>query len=990
MSMEIAIVDRGPRAAAVAEALKRAGAQVTLIDPAQERQPDDSPDEALCAPVVLVGLEAQGSPGPLQQLRELSNRGVATLALGEALTLEAWCDQALEAGAQDVIGWPLPPSLLLARVSAAWRGVQARAHVQRRFQQLADAMPFIVWTATLDGQMDYSNRHFFEYTGATSQLDASRRWRACLHPEDAPRCLEAWRTSVASGQPYEIEYRLRRVDGEHRWMRVQATLVRDPSGSPLAWYGTGVDVHQTKRLEREALALAERLGTTLESITDAFLILDPEWRFSYVNREAERLLLRPRHELLGANLWELFPEALGTPFEREYRRAARDGVSSSFEAYFEPLKTWFEVRVYPSSEGLALYFQDITRRRQDEAQLRLLQTCVDRMNDILLVTDASPDPMIVYVNEAFERHLGWSSREVLGQSPRLLRGPQTQSEALDRVREGLKQGRSMREEILVTTQRGGSLWLEVDIAPLRADDQAPTRWVFLMRDITARCQAEQMLREQATLLDHAQDAIFVQDMSGRITSWNKGAQRLLGWPAQEAIGRRAEDVLRVDPSTVGACAAQALAQGAWVGDLEVYTRAGVRRQVASRWSVLHHGDEPARGLLVINTDVTQQRSIEAQLLRAQRLESIGTLAGGIAHDLNNILTPILASVSMLREDERDPERVEDLDMMEASAKRGADLVRQLLTFARGSVGGERVPLDVVLVVQEVLKIVRDTFPKNIQASLKTGEHHWMIRANSTLIHQLLMNLCVNARDAMPQGGTLTLAVDGHVIDEVYAGMNAEVKPGPYVLIRVEDSGVGMSQEVQERIFEPFFTTKEVGKGTGLGLSTCHAIVRSHGGFIHVYSDLGKGARFKIYLPADVSAGVLEEATLQQTALPRGRGELVLIIDDEESVRHVASRTLERYGYRTLTASNGAEAVSLYVRHAPEVAVVLTDMSMPIMDGPTTIIALKSINPQVRIIGSSGLDANGKVAQALDAGVSLFVPKPYTAQQLLQTIRRALG
>jgi len=370
------------------------------------------------------------------------------------------------------------------------------------------------------------------------------------------------------------------------------------------------------------------------------------------------------------------------------------------------------------------------------------------------------------------------------------------------------------------------------------------------------------------------------------------------------------------------------------------------------------------------------------------MESIGTLAGGIAHDLNNVLSPILMAASMLQDEETDPARLDDLRTIAACAERGADMVRQLLSFARGG-GKRRERVDLGAIAREVQRIVRDTFPKHITFRLRAPAPAWEVQGDPTQMHQLLTNLCVNARDAMPGGGTLTVSVEGVVLDEVYAGMAVDARPGPHVLVTVEDTGTGMAPDVVDRIFEPFFTTKQTGQGTGLGLSTVHAIVRNHRGFLNVYSEPGRGTRFRVYLPAEVPAAAALEESAARSTLPRGSGELVLLVDDEEHIRTVTGRTLERFGYRVVAAANGAEAVLLYAQHRGDVAVVLTDMNMPVLDGPATIVALRTIDPGIRVVGSSGLDAGGHLAKAVDAGVKVFVPKPYTADTLLNALRKVL-
>jgi CheY-like chemotaxis protein len=370
------------------------------------------------------------------------------------------------------------------------------------------------------------------------------------------------------------------------------------------------------------------------------------------------------------------------------------------------------------------------------------------------------------------------------------------------------------------------------------------------------------------------------------------------------------------------------------------------------------------------------------------MESIGTMAGGIAHDLNNVLAPILMAIELLREGETDANRLELLATMEASAQRGADMVRQVLFFARG-VEGQPVLVDPATVVRDVQRILRDALPKNIALELSMPKDLWKVKADATQLHQVLMNLCVNARDAMPEGGRLTLALDNAVVDEIYAGMNPQSKPGAYVMLKVADTGFGIPTELQERVFEPFFTTKEVGSGTGLGLSTVHTIIRGHGGFVNLYSEPGRGSEFRIYLPADASGSDIEGAIIESSPLPRGTGEWILVVDDEESIRDVTKRTLERFGYRVLVAVNGAEAISIFARKRGEIAVVLTDMAMPVMDGPATIHALRAIDPAVRIIGSSGLTAEGLLVDSAGAGLQRFVPKPYTADVLLRAVREVI-
>jgi PAS domain S-box-containing protein len=521
-----------------------------------------------------------------------------------------------------------------------------------------------------------------------------------------------------------------------------------------------------------------------------------------------------------------------------------------------------------------------------------------------------------------------------------------------------------------------------------ADDR-PVRAMGTTQDITERRIAEQRLEEQAALLDAAYEAILVKDLDDRILFWSRGAERAYGWTREEAMGRTSVDVLYAgDGAQVAAAMPRLLADGQWQGEMRHRTRDGRERIVDVRWTLVRDSSGAPKSVLSINNDVTERRQLETMLLRTQRLESIGTLAGGIAHDLNNVLAPILMSIELLREEETRGDRLDLLATIASSAQRGADMVRQVLSFARG-MHGTKTRMDLRLVGRDVVKILRDTLPKNIEIELRFADELWPIDADPTQMHQVLMNLCVNARDAMPEGGRLTVTIENVAIDETYATVHPDAQPGPYVLLKVADTGVGIPPEHHARLFEPFFTTKETGGGTGLGLPTVHTIVRGHGGFVHVYSEVGRGAKFKIYLPAAAEAAEAERLAIERGDLPRGAGECVLVVDDEQSVREVVRRTLERFGYRVMLAAHGAEAVALYAQHRAEVAVVLTDMSMPVMDGPATILALQAVDPAVRIVGTSGLAANSHVAKAASAGVRHFVPKPYTAETLLRVLRQAL-
>ena len=428
--------------------------------------------------------------------------------------------------------------------------------------------------------------------------------------------------------------------------------------------------------------------------------------------------------------------------------------------------------------------------------------------------------------------------------------------------------------------------------------------------------------------------------------------------------------------------------GYWQGEFTVRTKSGKEVFVEARWTLVRDSQGAPKSILGISTDITEKKKFEAQFFRAQRIESIGTLASGIAHDLNNVLTPLMVSVQLLKGKVTDEDRQKLLQALEANVQRGADLVKQVLTFGRG-MEGMHIPVDPKHIVREIKQIVQETFPKSVEFESHCPADLWTITGDPTQLHQVLLNLCLNARDAMPKGGKLSLHMENVMLDETYAAMNPEARPGPYVVISVADTGTGIPKNIQDKIFDPFFTTKEPGKGTGLGLSTTLAIVNRHDGFILCQSEVGKGTTFKIYFPADRTPADAEKASEEDSGLPRGNNELVLVVDDEEPILDLVQKVLKRTGYRVLLAKDGVEAVALYAHRRQEIDVVIMDMIMPIMDGPAAIVALKAINADVKIVGSSGAASAGGMAKARDAGVRYFIPKPYTAETMLKTLHEIL-
>ncbi|PMB22621.1 response regulator [Fischerella thermalis] len=584
---------------------------------------------------------------------------------------------------------------------------------------------------------------------------------------------------------------------------------------------------------------------------------------------------------------------------------------------------------------------------------------------------------------------GFINEEILGKRDLDLTAAADAQLIFDIKQRVLSTGIGIRKEVSITTAQG-IRYFDLTVEPLRNEAQEVMGVTCASIDISDRKLAEEKIREQAALLDVTTDAIFVRDLDNRIILWNKGAENLYGWLVQEAYGKKVVELLYDDepPEEVEIALLTVINQGKWQGELPRVTKSGKKVLVSSRWSLVCQEDGTPKSILTVDTDITEKKQLETQLFRAQRLESIGTLASGIAHDLNNILTPILAVSQLLplKFPNIYSEHEHLLEILEDSARRGADLVKQVLSFARG-VEGKRMTLQVKHLIREVVKIVKQTFPKSIEVCIDVAPDLWTVYGDSTQLHQVLMNLCVNARDAMSDGGSLTISAENLLIDENYARMNLDAKVGPYTVVTVADTGVGIPREIVERIFEPFFTTKELGKGTGLGLSTVIGIVKSHGGFVNVYSEVGRGTQFKVYLPA--AQGIQIELTPQLEPLA-GKGELILVVDDEPAIQEITRASLETHNYKTLVASDGIEAIALYAQNRDKISAVLMDIMLPSLDGLTAIRTLQKINPSVKIVATSGLASSSKLAEASTTNISGFISKPYTVKELLLTLQKVLN
>lgn len=881
------------------------------------------------------------------------------------------------------------------------RQTVARRCQEKRHRGVIHALAAGVWEWSPVTDQAVFSRRFCEILGYTEEIfpDSAAGHRAQIHPEDRDRVMEILRNQMDTGEVFDVEYRARAADGAYRWIHSHGLIERDAENRPERLVGSIVDITARREAEERLRASERRYRALFETSPHPMWVYDVETlAFLTVNKAAVTHYGYSREEFLTMTIHDLCPskeEALGDWGSRVGKRDAETAVwrHRCRDGRLIDVEVTSRSFTFEGRPARLVLVHDITARLAAEASLRLSE---ERFG---LVARATQDVLWDWNIETGEIWWNENVSEVFGYRPQELVA--SKEDWLERIHpddraaiEASLTALFASPDIHWTGQyrfrrSDGSYAFVLDRGfAIRNPDGVLLRLIGSITDLTERLETETRLRKQAALLDRTQDAILVCDLDLLVTYWNRSAERLYGRTKEEALGRPLADVCGLDLRRHGEAYERVLAAGEWFGDLHQNHREKGEFLVESRWTLMLDSKDQPEAILMVNTDVTEKRKIEAQYLRSQRVEAIGNLAGGIAHDLNNVLAPILMSIGILRTHVDSSEARRLLRAIETSARRGADMVKQVLSFARG-VEGENIPVSPRHLFDIVEDAFWDTFPKSIQLRVNIAPDAWSLVGDPTQLHQVLLNLCINARDAMPNGGVLTLGAENVRIDPHYAEMSDEVSAGPHVLLTVSDTGEGIPESFRTKIFDPFFTTKEQGKGTGLGLATVMTIVRSHGGFIRLESEEGRGTTFKLYFPAD-EAVPAPARTEGSRHMPRGTGELILVVEDEAAVRLVTQQTLEAFGYRVLTAAQGQEAVAHYAARRKEIALVMTDMMMPVMDGPATIRALQVINPEVRIIATSGHATNGHTAKVSALGVDQFLSKPYTAETLLKAVKLALA
>jgi PAS domain S-box-containing protein len=834
---------------------------------------------------------------------------------------------------------------------------------------------------------------------------AYEAWLTCVHPDDAIRVGDEVQAALRGEKEYAPEFRvIRPADRSVRFIQAGSITLRGADGKPYRMIGTNTDITDRKRAEAELARSKELLERTGEMAKVGGWEMDVATGKLIWTRETARIhgfepgfdstLLERGERFYRPDDWKRI--------ESSMQAAIEHGVPFDLEAPFvndHGDHLWIRAQGFPVVEGgkttkVRGTIQDLTATvaarealRASEERYRLI---VETAREGIFLFDENW--RLAFVNARFAEILGYTKEELIGMpvTQLLFSSDSPGHEARKALHMA---GAPSHLENTYRTKSGAPVWAAVSATPIMKD--GIFRGSFgMITDITERKKAdlalresEQRLRLQGAALEATINPILITDPAGVIVWVNPAFTRVTGYAFAEAVGQTPR-LLKSGQQTAQFYAElwrTILAGRSWSGEVinrrkngECYNEELTITPVRDPAGVITH-------FVAVMQDITQRRSLEKQVIETQRIEGIGLLASGIAHDLNNIMAPISLSIGMLRL--KYPGEDNLLAVVEQSARRGAEIVRQVLTFARGQ-GGNRTPLSVGRLVKEMSRLMGETLPRNIEITYDLGTQDDAVHADPTQLHQVLLNLALNARDAMPEGGKLRFTVTKEVLEDGDPNLGLGAKPGEYVVLCVSDTGVGIAPEILTHIFEPFFTTKPRGQGTGLGLSTVHGIVSSHQGFIKVQSTRGAGTTFKVYLPRVWQTVVLAEQSPEAPVIA-GAGRTILVADDEPSIQEVVRAVLTQHGFRVLLARDGQSAIDLFRAHRSEIKLVLLDRMMPGTSGETAAASLHEIDPAVPIILATGLMREGDPVEhhaALRAtGVVAVLRKPFSAARLLGTI-----
>ncbi|MCB0223192.1 MAG: PAS domain S-box protein [Anaerolineae bacterium] len=781
---------------------------------------------------------------------------------------------------------------------------------------------------------------------------------------------------------------------------------------------TFTDITEHKYAE---VALQQKEAFTrdvLDSLTAQLVVLDAEGVIVTVNAAWDRFArensrFQGRDIFVGVNYLDALERAITRDNDQSAQKAltgiqaVMSGSQPTFSLeYYCPSTTqarWFIMRVTPLADlkqGVIIIHENITEQVQAHQALQASEEkyrhLVETSHDLIWAVNNAGE--ITFINPAARRVFGREPAEMIGRPYVDFTSPdQAESIAASWATMINPEDRMINYANWFLHKDGTRLLLNTNAVIHRGAEDTIVGAMGTSQDITEQHRADEQLRYQAYLLESVSDAIIAVDLNFNITMWNRAAERIYGWRADEVMDQRPSSILptQMIGDTIEESERKLLSEGQWQGEVIHTCKDGTERYILSTVTLLKDVDGNPNGAVAVNRDITAQKQLERenealtrQYHQAQKMESMGRLAGGIAHDFNNLLVPIIGYAELgLMTLPTDNEIYENFERINHAAGRAADLTRQILAVSRRQVL-EMQTLNLNDIIRDFQQMLRRIIGEDIEIETHLAADIWPSRADKGQFEQVLLNLAVNARDAMPQGGRLTIETANVLLDEAYATTHAETEPGPYVIVGVTDTGQGITPETQQHIFEPFFTTKEQSRGTGLGLATVYGIVKQHQGHIWVYSELGMGTTFKIYLPAaDVPSPTGDSQQAGTTSL-RGT-ETVLVVEDEAAVRRLVCDTLITHDYYVLEAAGPEQGLALAGAFGAEIDLLLTDVIMPKMNGRTLYERLLTKRPDLKVIYMSGYTDNILGHHGLVDDGTAFLQKPFAIRRLLEMVRQVL-